>query len=88
MTVASRNTVSGHGPKEGMQCSGLLTEEVPRSVVARCCLRHLMIRPRFDGVNQIGKLRSRLDEERRDVIPNDIEIALICIAASPVRLPC
>lgn len=35
-------------------------------------LWNLAVRARLDGVDKIGKLDSILDEENRDVIPNDV----------------
>ena len=44
-----------------------------------CRLRHLMMRFGLDRVNEIGKLHRVLDEEHRDVVADQVPVALLCI---------
>lgn len=53
MTERPRNTVASHCPKKGVQCTGLLTEEVPSRVVRGSSLGNLIVAAGFDGVNEI-----------------------------------
>lgn len=43
-------------------------------------LGNLIIRRRFDGVNQVRELDSILDEEDRNVVSNNVKVALISVA--------
>ena len=45
----------------------------------RLTLRNLVVGLRLDCVNEIGELDSVLDEEHRDVVANDIPVALLSV---------
>ena len=51
--------------------------EIPERVVRRCRLRHAVMRLGLDGVNQVRKLHRILDEEHRDVVADEIPVALV-----------
>jgi hypothetical protein len=40
-------------------------------------LRHLVVRLRLHGVNEVGELDPVLDEEDRHIVPDQIEVALV-----------
>ena len=48
----------------------------------RCGLWQFVVRTGLHGVNQVRELDGILDEEHRHVVPNDIEVAFICVPAS------
>jgi hypothetical protein len=45
--------------------------------VGACGLREAAVRLLFDGMDQVGKLDRVLDEEDRDVVADEIPIALL-----------
>lgn len=54
-------------------------------------LWNLIVRSRLDRVNEIRELDCILDEENRDVIPDNVKVALVGVANYVVismQLPC
>ncbi len=45
----------------------------------RCGLRHLVMRFWFHGVDQIRKFHRVLDEEHRDIVADQIPVALVTV---------
>lgn len=84
VTVAAWNAVARHGPEEGMESGGLGAEEIPGGIVSGGSLGNLVVGARLDGVHKVGEADSILDEEDRDVVADDIEVALIGIAGIQV----
>jgi hypothetical protein len=80
VSIASRNAIASHGPEQRVQRCSLLTEEVPCGVVRSCALWHLPVRSGLDTVDEIGKLDSILDEEHRNIVANNVKVALVSIA--------
>lgn len=80
MSVASRNTVTSHGPEEGMKGRRLLREEVPGRVMGCSPLGNLTVRARLDRMDQVRELDCILDEENRNVVANNVKVPLICVA--------
>lgn len=68
----TRDSVTRHGPEDGMQRAGLAAEEVPSRVVSSSGLRDLVVCSGLDGVYEIGEENGVLDEEDRHVVPDDI----------------
>lgn len=62
-----------------MKSCGLLAEEVPSRIVRRGSLGHLAVRAGLDGVDQVGEMNGRLDEEDGDVVAHNVEVALVGI---------
>uniref|UniRef100_A0A1Y1LA22 Uncharacterized protein n=1 Tax=Photinus pyralis TaxID=7054 RepID=A0A1Y1LA22_PHOPY len=60
-----------------MKSRGFLGEEVPCRVVGSGRLWDLVVRSRLDRVNEIRELDCILDEENRDVIPDNVKVALV-----------
>ena len=58
-----------HGPKDRVGSLGLEREEVPEVVVCTLTGGHLVMRFGFDGVNKVGELHCILNEEDRNVVP-------------------
>lgn len=74
-----------------MESRGFLGEEVPCRVVGSGRLWNLIVRSRLDRVNEIRELDCILDEENRDVIPDNVKVALVGVANYVVismQLPC
>lgn len=63
-----------------MKGRGLLAEEVPGGIVASRSLWHLAIGLGLDGVDEVGELDRILNEEDGNVVPHDIEVALVGVA--------
>ena len=53
--------------------------EVPKVIVRRLCLRDFIVRFRLARVDKFGELDGVLDEEDRDVVPDDVPVALLCV---------
>lgn len=77
MAEGTGDTVAGHGPEEGVQSRRLLAEKVPGRVVGRGSLGDLAVGLGLDGVDQVGELGGRLDEEDGDVVANNVKVALV-----------
>ena len=82
MAITPGNTVPSHGPEERVESSRLLTEKVPRRVVRAGSLGHLAVRLGLNGVDQVRELDGGLDEEDRDVVSDDVEVALVGVEAN------
>lgn len=80
MSVAPRDTVSGHGPEQGVKSRSLLAEEVPCRVMSGGALRNLTIGGWLDRVNQVRELDGILNEEDGNVVSDNVKVALISIA--------
>lgn len=72
VTERPRNTVASHCPKKSVQCTRLLTEEVPSGVVCSGSLGDLVVAAGLDGVDEIWEENGILDEENRNVVSNNI----------------
>lgn len=53
--------------------------EVPKIVVCTLCLWYFSIRLGFSSMDQVWELHGILDEEDRDVVSNQIPVALLGI---------
>ena len=56
---------------------GVQRDEVPERVVGGLRLRDLPVRMRLGGVDDVGELDAVLDEEHRDVVADEVEVALV-----------
>ena len=57
--------------------SGHQRDEVPEVVVGGLRLRETPVRLRLGGVDEVGKLDGVLNEEHRDVVADEIPVALL-----------
>src|ERR1700691_1674 len=65
-------------------------DEIPEGIVRRSSLREPAIGLYLDGVNQVRKFYSVLDEKNRDVISDQVEIAFCGIELNrkATHIPC
>jgi hypothetical protein len=77
--VAARDRAVRHDPLLHMGGLRHQRHEIPEGVVRAGSLRHCVMRLGFDGMNEVGKLHRVLDEEHRDVVADEIPIALVGI---------
>ena len=57
--------------------SGIRRDEVPEVVVRRLRLREAAVGLLLDGVDEVGELDRVLDEEHRDVVADEVPVALL-----------
>src|ERR1700733_402681 len=69
----------GHDPHDHVHALGRQADEVPEIVVRRLRLRKSAIRLLLGGMDQIRKLDRILYEENRDVVANNVPIALLSV---------
>ena len=75
--VAARDGAIGHRPHQHRGDLGHQRREVPERVVRGAGLRHREVRLGLGRVDQVGKLHRVLDEEDRDVVADQIPVALV-----------
>ena len=75
--VAARNGAVRHHPGQHVRRLGHQRNEVPESVVRARSLGHRMVRLRLQRMDEIGKLHRVLDEEHRDVVADQVPVALV-----------
>ena len=75
--VAARDRAVGHRPHQHVRDLGHQRREIPEGVVRRSRLRHGEVRFRLGRMHQIGKLHRILDEEDRDVVADEVPVALV-----------
>ena len=73
----ARNGAIGHRPHQHVHALGHQRHEIPERVVGRCRLRVAAIGLHLHRVDQVGKLDRVLDEEHRDVVAHEIEVAFL-----------
>ena len=76
---AARNGAVRHRPDHRMQAFRHQRHEIPERVMRRGGLRIAAIRLHLDRVDQVGKLDGILNKEHRDIVADEIPIALIGI---------
>ena len=77
--IAARNRAIRHRPHQHVGGFGHEGRPVPERVVGAAGLRKGAIGFHFDGMDEIGKLDGVLDEENRDVVADEVPIALFGI---------
>ena len=75
--VAARDRPVRHRPHQHGGDLGHQRDEVPEGVVRRCRLRHREVRLGLGRVDQVGELHRVLDEEDRDVVADQVPVALV-----------
>ena len=75
--IAARDRAIGHRPHQHVGDLRHQRREVPERVVRGPRLRHGEVRLRLGGMHQVGKLHRVLDEEDRDVVADQIPVALV-----------
>ena len=55
------------------------TDEVPEIIVRGLSLRDLIVRLRLHGVNDVWELDSILNEEYRDIVADEVPVALLSV---------
>jgi hypothetical protein len=73
----ARNCPVGHHPHDHVHAFGGEADEVPEIVVCRLSLRKGAVRFFLHCVDQVGKLDRVLDEENRDIVADDVPVALL-----------
>src|SRR5665811_1761998 len=53
--------------------------EIPECVVRGCRLRKAAIGLHLDGMDEVGEFNGILDEENRDVIADQVPVAVLCV---------
>ena len=74
---APRDGAVGHRPHDHVHGLGHQRHEVPEGVVRGGGLRDLVVRLRLDRVDEVRELHRVLDEEDRDIVPDEVEVALV-----------
>jgi hypothetical protein len=72
----ARDGAVGHDPHEHVGAFGRERCPVPEGVVGGLRLGEAAIRLLFDGVDEVGELEGVLDEKDRDVVADEIPVAL------------
>ena len=75
----ARDGAIRHRPHQHVHALGHQRDEVPESVVRRGRLREAAVRLHLHGMDKVGELHRILDEEHRDVVADQVEIALVGI---------
>ncbi len=75
--VAARDRAVRHHPHQHVRRLGHQRHEVPERVVRRRRLRHPVVRLRLHRVDQVRELHRVLDEEHRDVVADQVPVALV-----------
>ena len=82
----------GHRPDRVVLRLGVQRDEVPEGVVRRLRLGDLAVGVRLHGVDDVGELDAVLDEEHRDVVADEVEVALLGVElrrrSHGCRAPC
>ena len=73
----ARDRPVGHDPHDHVHALGRERDEVPEVVVRGLRLREAAVRLRLGGVDQVGELDRVLDEEDRDVVADEVPVALL-----------
>jgi hypothetical protein len=79
MPEGAYGAMAAHRPEKCVKPGRLLREEVPRAVVSGGSLRYLLVRTWLDGIDQIQKLDSILDEEHGYAVSDDVLKLLKCL---------
>jgi hypothetical protein len=77
--VGARDGAIRHYPHQHVHALGHQRREIPERVVRRGGLRKAAVWLHLHGVDQVGKLDGILDEEHRDVVADQIEVAFLGI---------
>ncbi len=75
----ARDGAIRHRPHQHVHALGHQRDEIPEGVVRRGRLREAAIRLHLHGMDQVGELHRVLDEEHRDVVADQVEVALVGI---------
>jgi hypothetical protein len=75
--IAARNRTIGHRPHEHVGDLRHQRREIPERIVRGRRLWHGEVWFRLSGMHQVGELHGVLDEEHRDVVADEIPVALI-----------
>ena len=71
------NPAITHLPEHVVGGLGVQRHEIPERVVRRLRLRDLPVGMRLAGVDDVGELDAVLDEEHRDVVADQVEVAFV-----------
>ena len=77
--VRARNGAIRHHPHQHVHALGHERREIPERVVRRGGLREAAVRLHLHGVDQVGKLDGILDEEHRNIVADEVEVAFLGI---------
>ena len=77
--VRARDGAVRHHPHQHVHALGHQRREIPERVVRRGGLREAAVRLHLHRMDQIGELDRVLDEEHRDVVADQIEVAFLGI---------
>src|SRR5437588_868606 len=78
-TVTARNTAVGEDPHDHVHRLRHQRDEIPERIVGCACLRNFVVWLGFCCVDQVGELDCVLNEKDGDVVPDEVEVALVCI---------
>ena len=73
----ARDRAVRHDPHDHVHTFRHERDEIPEIVVRRLRLRKVPVRLLLGGVNQIGKLDGVLNKEDRNVVSDDVPVALL-----------
>ncbi len=71
-----------HQPHNHVGSLRSVDHKIPKSIMGRGCLRYLIMRLRFYCVDDIRKLNGVLNKKDRNVISDEIVVAVFCIKLS------
>ncbi len=75
--IAPRDRAIRHDPHNHVHRLRHQRDKIPKCVVRGRRLGHLVMRFRFDGVNQVGKFHGVLNEKHGHVVAHQIEVSLL-----------
>ena len=73
----ARDRPVGHDPHDHVHALGRQRDEVPEVVVGRLRLREAAVGLLLGGMDHVGELDRVLDEEDRDVVADEVPVALL-----------
>jgi hypothetical protein len=76
-SVGPGDSSIAHVPEDVVGGFGVERHEIPERVVGRMRLGDLAVGMGLAGVDDVGELDAVLDEEHRDVVADQVEVALI-----------
>ena len=73
------NCPVGHDPSDHVHALGAERDEIPKGVVRGARLGKTAVRFHFHGMHQVGKFDRVLNEENRNVVSHQVEVAFLGI---------
>jgi hypothetical protein len=79
MSVRTDNSLTRHGPEQGVERTWLRAKEIPSAIMCSGSLWHFSVLYRFNSMNQVREQDCILNEENRNVVSNNVKVTLISV---------